>query len=139
MPSSYVVQANLAFQIIILSLLLASLIFKKRRIYLLHGSIMLIATSLNAFSIMLVMWPSFLNLTSLVVDNPLNPVSVVAVTHGILGAVAEILAISVLTSWRLRRSTRYCARKRTTMRATLMLWLMAAFSGFLLYGFLYMV
>ncbi len=100
---------------------------------------MLIATSLNAFSIMLVMWPSFLNLTSLVVDNPLNPVSVVAVTHGILGAVAEILAISVLTSWRLRRSTRYCARKRTTMRATLMLWLMAAFSGFLLYGFLYMV
>lgn len=136
---SFVAQGNLVFQIIILALLVASLILKKRRNYFLHGATMMIAAILNAVSFILVMGPSFLDLKQFVVNYPLNRLSMVAMAHGILGAVAEILAIWIIVSWRLRSSTRYCARKRKIMQVTLSLWLIALFSGILLYAFLYII
>jgi len=139
MVSTFVARSNLVFQIVILALLFVSLVLKKKRNYFLHGSTMLIATVLNAFSFILVMGPSFLGLGQLIVDRPLFVVSVATVAHGILGAVAEILALWVVVSWRLRSSTKYCARKRKVMRVTIVLWLIALFSGILLYALLYII
>ena len=139
MVSPFVAQINLVFQIIILALLFASLMLKKRRNYFLHGTTMMIAVILNAFSFILVMGPSLLNLGRLVVDKPLNIISMATVTHGILGAIAEILAVWVVVSWRLRSSTRYCIRKRKMMQVTLVVWLIALFLGILLYAFLYII
>ena len=139
MVSPFVAQSNLVFQIIILALLIASLILKKGRNYFLHGSTMMIAAILNAFSFILVMGPSLLNLGQLVVDKPLNMISIATMTHGILGAIAEFLAIWVVVSWRLRSSTKYCVKKRKIMKVTLVLWLIAVFSGILLYAFLYII
>jgi len=137
MVSTFVARSNLVFQIAILALLIVSLVLKKKRNYFLHGSTMMIAAILNAFSFILVMGPSLLNLEKFVVNYPLSRLSVVAMAHGILGAIAEILAIWVVISWRLRSSTKYCVRKRKIMRVTFVLWFIAVFLGVLLYAFLY--
>lgn len=139
MVSPFEAQTNLVFQIIILALLFAGLILKKRRSYFLHGSTMMIAAILNAASFMLVMGPSILNLGQLVVDKPLNIISVATMAHGMLGAVAEILAVWIVVSWRLRSSTKRCARKRKTMQVTLVLWVIALFLGIWLYALLYVI
>jgi len=139
MVSTFVARSNLVFQIVILALLFVSLVLKKKRNYFLHGSTMMIAAILNAFSFILVMGPSLLDLGELVVNYPLNRLSMVAMVHGILGAIAEILAIWIVVSWRLRSSTKYCVRKRKIMRVTTVLWLISLFSGILLYAFLYII
>jgi len=137
MVSTFVARSNLVFQIIILAFLVASLLLKKKRNYFLHGSTMMIVAILNAFSFILVMGPSLLNLGQFVANYPLSRLSVVAIAHGFLGAIAEILAIWVVISWRLRSSTKYCVRKRKMMRVTFVLWLIVVFLGVLLYAFLY--
>jgi uncharacterized membrane protein YozB (DUF420 family) len=139
MVSPFEAQTNLVFQIVILVLLFVSLILKKRRSYFLHGSTMMIAAILNAVSFMLVMGPSILNLGQLVVDKPLDIISVATMAHGVLGAVAEFLAVWVVVSWRLRSSTTYCAGRRRAMRVTLVLWLIALFLGIWLYALLYII
>jgi len=140
MVSPFVAQINLVLQIVILALLSVSMrTLKKKRNYYLHGSTMTIATVLNAFSFTLVMGPSLLNLRELIVDKPLNIISVATMTHAILGAIAEILAVWIVVSWHLRSSTKYCVRKRRIMRVTMVLWLIALFSGILLYAFLYII
>jgi len=140
MVSPFAAQINLVFQIVILAVLFASMgALKKKRDYSLHGSAMMIAAMLNAFSFIWVMGPSLLNLEQLVVDKPLNIISVATMAHAILGAIAEILAIWIVVSWRLRSSTKYCVRKRRIMRVTMVLWLIALFSGILLYAFLYVI
>ena len=137
MVSLFVARSNLVFQIIILALLIASFVLNKKRKYFLHGSMMMIAAILNAFSFILVMGPSLLNLGQFVVNYPLSRLSVVAMMHGIFGAIAEILAIWVVISWRLRSSTKYCVRKRKIMQVTLVLWLIVMFLGVLLYALLW--
>ncbi len=137
MVSLFVARSNLVLQIVLVALLVASLVFKKRRNYFLHGSTMMIAAILNAFSFILVMGPSLFDLGQFVVSYPLDRLSMVAMAHGILGAMAEVLAIWVLASWRLRSSTKYCARKRKSMQVTLVLWLIALFSGILFYVLLH--
>lgn len=137
--ASFVGQSNLGFQIVILALLFASLILKKRGNFFLHGIMMMAAAILNAFSFILVMGPSLLNLEQFVANQPLKIISVVTMAHASLGAIAEALAILVVVSWRLRSSTQYCVRKRKVMQVTLVLWLIALFSGILLYAFLYVI
>ncbi len=89
-------EINLVFQIVILAVLSASVItLRKGRHHFLHGSTMLIATLLNALSFIWVMGPSLLNLGRLVVDKPYTMISTVTVAHGILGAIAGILACSM--------------------------------------------
>lgn len=139
MVSPFEAKTNLVFQIVILVLLFAGLILKKRRSYFLHGGTMMIAAILNALSFILIMGPSILNLGQRFVEKPLNIISVATMAHGILGAVAEFLAIWVVVSWRLRSSTKHCARKRKIMQVTLVVWLTALFLGVLLYAFLYVV
>jgi uncharacterized membrane protein YozB (DUF420 family) len=139
MVSSLVAQSNLGFQIVILAVLFASLVLKKRGNFLLHGSIVMVATILNAFSFILVMGPSLLNLEQFVVNQPLNIISMVTMAHASFGTIVEILAVWVVVSWRLRSSTRHCVRKRKIMRVTLALWLIAVFLGVLLYAFLYVI
>ncbi len=133
-------EINLVFQIVILAVLSASVItLRKGRHHFLHGSTMLIATLLNALSFIWVMGPSLLNLGRLVVDKPYTMISTVTVAHGILGAIAGILAVWIIVPWRLRSSIRYCVGKRKTMKITLVLWMIALFSGILLYAFLYII
>lgn len=129
-------QTNLMFQIVVLILLFASLGLKQKRNYFLHGVTMLTAVILNVVSFLLVMWPTFSGLRSFIVGDALGRLSLITVAHASFGTLAEILAIWIIASWRLRPSIQQCAKNRKMMRVTLVLWLLAIFLGILLYALL---
>lgn len=131
-------ETNLVLQIIILAALLVSLMFKRRRKYLLHGAMILTAVILNAVSFFWVMGSSMQNMREFILDHPSSRIALVVVPHGILGAVAEILGIVLVISWGLRSSTKNCARKKRLMRVTFILWLLALLLGILYYAFAYL-
>jgi uncharacterized membrane protein YozB (DUF420 family) len=139
MVDPVVAQVNLGIQLVILAVLFASLIMKNRRNYFLHGGTMTAAALLNAFSFILVMGPSLFGLEQLVVSQPQHVASLVTIIHASFGTIAEILAIWLVVSWRLRSSVKYCAMKRKTMKIVLILWLVALFSGILLHFLLYII
>lgn len=60
--------------------------------------------------------------------------------HGSTMMIATLLnTFSFILVMRARSSTRYCVRKRKAMKITLALWMIALFSGILLYAFLYVI
>ncbi len=132
-------QGNLVFQTIILVVIFASLLLKNRRKFFLHGSTMMIAVILNALSLIMVMGPSLLDLRQSVINRPISTISLATLTHVSLGTLAEILGVWVILSWRLRSSIQHCVRKKKMMQVTFALWLIAMFSGILLYVSLYII
>jgi len=137
-PSSFMEpKINLAFQFAILAVLFASLAFRKRRNFFLHGVMMMVAVALNAFSFLLTMGPSFFGLAPFIIAQTLDMISVLTMIHGSFGAVAEILGLWIVASWRLRSSIQKCVRKKRIMQVTLAVWLIALFLGILLYMRLY--
>lgn len=132
-----IAQINVGLQVGLALLLSLGFIFKRRGVFFLHGAFMLIATVLNAVSFLLVMGPSLLGFGRVVVDYPLSKFSMAIVAHASLGSIAEILAIWIVGSWRLRSETHYCIRRKRIMLATAVLWLIALSLGVLIYIFNY--
>jgi len=130
-------EMNLVFQVVILAILLIGFAFKRRGKFLLHGATMLVVVVLNFVSFLLVMGPSLRSLEPSIVAYPLYNLSLIAVAHGIFGALAEVLGILLVVSWGLRRSTERCVGKRKAMRVTLVLWVVALLLGIFLYAVLY--
>jgi uncharacterized membrane protein YozB (DUF420 family) len=128
-----VVQINLGLQVGLAFLLLSGIFLKRKGVFFWHGVFMLIATGLNAASFLLVMGPSLLGLGTVIVDYPLNRFSLVTVAHASLGSIAEILAVWIVGSWRLRSETQHCVGKKSFMLVTIVLWLIALFLGVLTY------
>jgi uncharacterized membrane protein YozB (DUF420 family) len=129
-------QANVAFQVVILVMLFASIAFKLKRRFFLHGATVLIALVLNTVSFLLVMLPSLMNKEIFRTQSVFTPFYSVTLTHAALGAIAEILAVWLVASWHLQSSSRNCVRKRKVMDMTLVLWILALLLGILLYAYL---
>ena len=126
-------QINLAFQIVILIIIAASFLLKKSHKYLLHGTTMLIGIVLNTISFILVMGPSLLNYREFILANATDKISLAIIAHGIIGGMAEILAVIIIAFWGLRSSINNCAKNRKLMRVTFGLWLTALALGILVY------
>jgi uncharacterized membrane protein YozB (DUF420 family) len=137
MSSLTIAQSNLAFQIVILAVICMSLLLRKMHKYFLHGTTMLAGVILNGISFLRVMGPSLLNYREFILANMTNKVSLALLTHGVLGGMAEILAVVIVVFWGLRPSTRRCAKNRKLMQATLILWLIALALGILLFFVIY--
>jgi uncharacterized membrane protein YozB (DUF420 family) len=129
-------QANVAFQVLILATLFASIAFKLKRRFFLHGATVLIALVMNTVSFLLVMLPSLMNKEIFRTQSVFTPFYSVTLAHAVLGAIAEILAVWLVASWHLQSSTRNCVRKRKVMDMTLVLWILALLLGILLYAYL---
>jgi uncharacterized membrane protein YozB (DUF420 family) len=129
-------QANVVFQLIIVLILLASISFKLKRKYVLHGAMMLVAVVLNVFSFLFVMLPSLLGL-EIIRTQPLHMFSIVALAHACIGAVSLILGAWIVGSWHLQSSTKSCVERKRVMRLVLILWSLALVVGMVLYMFLY--
>lgn len=127
---------NLGFQIVILSLLLASYFLKLKGKFLLHGAMMFVAVILNIVSFILVMGPSILGFEIIVVE-PLSYISVIAVIHGAIGAIALISGAVLVFSWHLQRSFKDCLKRKRIMKPTIILWTVALLFGIWLYTILY--
>jgi uncharacterized membrane protein YozB (DUF420 family) len=120
---------NIIVQISILLLLVLSLVLKKKRRYVWHGNIMLLAVFLNALLLISHMGPSLIYLP----NEPLF-VTILGIIHAGIGTVAEILGIWIAGTWAYGHSeTKYCATKRKIMRKTLILWLAALGLGLIFY------
>ena len=127
---------NLGFQIIILSLLLAGYLLKLKGKFILHGTLMFVAVILNIVSFILVMGPSILGFEIIVVD-PLNFISVIAVVHGVIGGIALISGAVLVFSWHLQKSFKSCLKRKRIMKPTIILWTLALLFGIWLYTILY--
>jgi len=135
----FVAQVNLVFQIIVFCLFIVSLVVAKRKKLFLHGNTIFVALVLNTVSIFIVMVPSLLSLTQLVVEKPFNVVSMTILVHTGIGVVAEILAVWLVASWGLRSSLKPCARRKKMMWVSTAFWLAALLLGILLYLLLYII
>jgi len=130
---------SLVLQIVILVLLPGSIELKRRKKFRQHGITMLLAVVLHTIMILLVMIPSFvIGFIPYFSTDVLDTISIIAIVHGTMGILAEILGVFVVTSWRLQKSLRYCTPRKKLMRVTLILWLTALFLGILLYTVLYL-
>jgi len=121
---------SLVLQILILFLLLGSIWFKAAKKFRQHGLTMLTAVVLHTTTIVAVMIPSFGGISS---GHFSTVISALAILHGTLGALAEILGVWVVASWRLRDSQEHCISKRRVMRLTLVTWIIAIILGVLIY------
>jgi hypothetical protein len=94
---------------------------------------MLAAVVLHLISVIIVMIPSYINVLPLIAEGALGAVYITVLIHGIIGILTTVLAVWIVTSWRLRQSLKYCTPKKNAMRATLILWVIAVILAVLLY------
>ena len=127
-------QYNLYLQFLFLALVCVSLGLKTQKKFRLHGITMLAAVVLHLISVIIVMIPSYISMLPLITEGALSAVYVITFIHGIIGILTTVLAIWIVASWRLRQSLKYCAPKKSAMRATLILWVLAVILAILLYA-----
>ena len=84
--------ANLVIQIIIFLLISVSLWLKRKKQFVWHGNVMLVAVLINGLLMVSHMGPSLIYLLREEIP-VLDPVALVGLFHGIIGAVAEFLGI----------------------------------------------
>jgi uncharacterized membrane protein YozB (DUF420 family) len=131
-------QMNLLLQIGIFVVLSISMYTLKRGRHIArHGVLMVSAVVLNFISFLLVMGPSILGLQPFIVARPSHVLSIAMVVHASTGTIAEIIGGYLVAVWRFSASVKTCVRRKTGMRVTLGVWLIALVSGFLAYALLY--
>jgi len=129
---------SLILQFIILGLIIVSLVMKRRKMIRAHGITMFLAVVVHSITILAVMIPSFsLGLTPYILENFAKPISIISISHGVIGLLAWLLGIWIVAAWHLSPSTQACYRKKFAMRFTLVLWLIALILGFAIYLNLY--
>jgi uncharacterized membrane protein YozB (DUF420 family) len=128
---------NLIVQIVVLVLLLGGYWLKQMKKFRQHGITMLTAVILHMIMVLAVMLPSFvLGVIPLILANSSAVVTIVVPLHGIMGIIAAVLGVWIVTQWRLHASLQYCGGstpKKKLMRLTLIVWLIALLLGVLLY------
>jgi uncharacterized membrane protein YozB (DUF420 family) len=123
---------SLIFQIVVLILLFAGVGLKGRKKFRQHGIVMLTAVVLHTIIILAWMVPSF----TLSFSDSINLADVIVVTilvHALMGIAADLLGIWLVASWRLHADMKTCFAKKSFMRVTMALWLIALFLGIVLY------
>lgn len=125
--------ANLVIQIAILLLIGLSLLLKRKKMFVWHGNVMLVAVMINGLLLISHMGPSLIYLLREEIPI-LDFVAFVGLFHGIVGAVAEFLGIWLVGTWAYVQSeTKYCIKRKKLMRAILAFWIVALVLGFLYY------
>ena len=133
----FIAQVNLGLQITILTIILIGYILKRKAKFFLHGTSMLVGVVLNLISFLLVMGPSLFSF-EIIRTQPLNEVSLIALTHGIIGGTALVSGALIVASWHLQSSTKNCVKRKKLMRMTIVLWTIALVLGIWLYTILYL-
>jgi hypothetical protein len=126
--------ANLVLQIAILLLIGLSLLLKKKKKFVWHGNVMLVAVLINGVLLLSHMGPSLIYLLRAEIP-ALDSVAFVGLFHGIVGAVAEFLGIWLVGTWAYVQSeTKYCIKRKKLMRTILAFWVAALGLGLVYYA-----
>ena len=129
---------NLVFQIVIFLVLAVGLLMAKaRRSFQKHGLILGVAVGLHTVSILIVMVPSLVASRGLFADLSTN-LALVMLSHAVLGSLVEILGIYLVGAWAANpKNVQACYKRKTAMRATVLLWLVELITGIYAYVLLY--
>ncbi len=129
---------NLVFQIVIFLVLAVGLLMAKaRRSFQKHGLILGVAVGLHTVSILIVMVPSLVASRGLFADLSTG-LALVVLSHAVLGSLVEILGIYLVGTWAAnRKNIQACYKRKTAMRATVLLWLVELITGIYAYVLLY--
>jgi uncharacterized membrane protein YozB (DUF420 family) len=129
-----VATSSLFIQIVVLVLLIGGYWLKRMKKFRQHGITMLTAVVLHTVMILAWMMPSFSSfLGSSVSINLADMIVVTILVHAFMGIAADLLGIWLVASWRLRADMKTCFAKKSIMRVTITLWLIALVLGIILY------
>ena len=129
-----VATVSLVIQMAVLVLLFAGIWLKGMKKFRQHGITMLTAVVLHTIVIVAWMIPSFNGFFSS--PGSINLADMIVVTtlvHAFMGIAADLLGIWLVASWRLRVDMKTCFAKKSIMRVTITLWLIALVLGIILY------
>ena len=125
--------ANLIIQIVIALLITVSLLLKRKKKFVWHGNVMLVAVLINGVLLVAHMGPSLIYLLREEIP-VLDPIAFVGLFHGITGAVAEFLGIWLVGTWAyIQSEIKYCIKRKKLMRIILAFWVLALGLGVLYY------
>jgi uncharacterized membrane protein YozB (DUF420 family) len=125
--------ANLVIQIIVILLISASLWLKRKKKFVWHGNVMLVAVLITGVLVVSHMGPSLIYLLREEIP-VLDPIALVGLFHGIIGAVAEFLGIWLVGTWAyVQEDIKYCIQRKKLMRAILVFWVLSLGVGVLYY------
>jgi uncharacterized membrane protein YozB (DUF420 family) len=125
---------SMIIQIVVLVLLFIGIWLKGTKKFRQHGIAMLAAVALHTVTIVAWMVPSFSSIftPSGAIDFA-DVLTVAIMTHAVTGIAAAILGIWLVASWRLKTDMKTCFAKKSAMRVTITLWLIALAIGVILY------
>jgi hypothetical protein len=125
--------ANLLIEIAVLLLIALSLFLKKKKKFVWHGNVMLVAVLITGVLVISHMGPSLIYLLREEIP-VLDPIALVGLFHGIVGAIAEFLGIWLVGTWAyVQADIKYCIQRKKLMRIILALWVLALGVGILYY------
>jgi uncharacterized membrane protein YozB (DUF420 family) len=125
--------ANLLIEIAVLLLIALSLFLKKKKKFVWHGNVMLVAVLITGVLVISHMGPSLIYLLREEIP-VLDPIALVGLFHGIVGAIAGFLGIWLVGTWAyVQADIKYCIQRKKLMRIILALWVLALGVGILYY------
>ena len=130
----FVATVSLAFELVVLALIIVGFGLKRRMSFRKHGFTMLTALVVHLTDVGAIMLPSFIvGLVPITLKKPTSLIGLFSPFHAAVGSVTAILGIWIVCTWRLRESTKFCAPKRKLMLATFTLWLISLSLGIIFY------
>jgi uncharacterized membrane protein YozB (DUF420 family) len=128
---------NLILQIAMLVLLAVGWLVARNRRFRNHGLLMVVAFVVHTIAIVTIMVPS-LAASRGIFQIGLSTITLVIGAHAIFGGLAEILGFYMVGRWVLNRlNIKTCLGKKTQMRLTLAVWVIALTMGVYSYFLLY--
>lgn len=129
----WMAQANLLIQTAILLLIVLSIVLQRKKKFLWHGNVMLVAVIINGLTLVMHMGPTFISVLREEIGSP-NFVSFFGLVHGILGIVALFLSLKLVATWAYFGSeTKDCSKQKKLMLRILVLWLISLALGYIYY------
>lgn len=130
---------TLLSQIAILLILLVGYKSVKDKKLLSHGRTMTAAVILHTLTIVPVMIPSFILYFDVLLTSPFSPGILITWIHVIVGLLAELLGVFLVSEWRFRPlSTMTCIKRKRVMGPLLMMWTSASILGIAFYVYYYL-
>lgn len=126
---------SLVLQLLALGLVLLGFIVSKQKKYMPHGVIMLVASLMNIVSVLAVMIPVALRLTSIAIPG----FGLLFRTHAVLGIAVIGVSGYILADWRLQKPGPTCFQRKKWMLGLALTWMAQVIIGVLLFLRLYQI
>jgi uncharacterized membrane protein YozB (DUF420 family) len=133
-PVVLIATVTAVIQVIVLFLLIYGYTLKAKLEYAQHGKVMASAVIIHAVTIVLVMIPSLVIITSpnYVLPEPGTLFYTTSIVHVVAGAIAFALGIGLVLAWRFK-DVKGCFKRKRIMDLTISLWIIALVLGVSLY------